>query len=529
VGLSYAFMSSAARWGRLLSISVALSTLSLTACGDGADVRLKRIRSDTLPRPDLDASGVGTGGAGDGALVIPPPSCTGLACQVEACDGSPKTSVSGVVYDPAGKVPLYNVVVYVPGDKLAEFPPKVQCQTCEGFFGSAKPVAVTITGTDGHFKLEGVPAGNQIPLVIQVGRWRREIFVPHVAACTDTPIDKSSTRLPMNHREGHIPKIAIATGGSDALECLVRKIGIDLDEFTNEKGPGRVNLFYGRQWVPTTGDVMEHVSDQPHSMENGTPLTSADDLWNNESLLDSYDMMLLSCEGTNANHIPRTALQYENVRRYADLGGRIYGSHWHHDWIDPEARASDSDAGRDAGPDPYPEVVNFATSAHGFDDPITAFIVKDFPKGGAFAEWLWNVGASPQGRGQIEIKGAEHSVDSIVENDSGMPISYAWIDGFDTDATHKSTFNTHMVQYFSFNTPVGKPECGRMVFSDVHVSAGAGTASGKLAFPEGCNLSPDGGSPDLSPQEKALEFMIFDLSSCVQPDGAVVLPPPFIR
>ncbi len=88
--------------------------------------------------------------------------------------------------------------------------------------------------------------------------------------------------------------------------------------------------------------------------------------------------------------------------------------------------------------------------------------------------------------------------------------------------------------YFSFDTPVnapigdgGSPEyCGRAVFSDLHVAGNPLTKdnAGKPP-PSSCD------QVDLSPQEKALEFMLFDLSSCVVPDTVAVpvdagLPPP---
>jgi hypothetical protein len=498
VGLDYRRMSIAAGLARrnqaLLFCGVSGLSL-LTGCGDGIDIQLGGRHFTDKTR---DASAGGTGGDTDGGHLVTGGACSGLACRVDSCVGKPKTTISGTVYDPAGQVPLYNVAVYVPGDALNEIPAGVQCQTCNGFF-SGRPIAVALSGSDGRFSVTDAPAGTDIPLVIQVGKWRREIKVPSVAPCADNPVDPVLTHLPSTQSEGHLPKIAIATGGSDALECLLRKIGVLDQEFTNEKGNGRVNLFYGHQ------SVQEVIFDEPSSMADGTPLTSADTLWGDARLLDGYDMMLLSCEGNN--NVKRTDAEYKNVRRFADIGGRVFGSHWHHGWINPKA-VSDPEGITET----YPTVVKFSSGAHGFnppETPITVSIDTTFQKGQAFSEWLYNVGASST-IGVIDIKGAEHSVDSVVPG-----VAQQWIYGTDTQNSKP------MVQYLSFNTPVGAQECGRMVFSDVHVSAGTGTDSGKVPFPSGCLAK------ELSPQEKALEFMIFDLSSCVQPDTApVVVPPP---
>lgn len=72
---------------------------------------------------------------------------------------------------------------------------------------------------------------------------------------------------------------------------------------------------------------------------------------------------------------------------------------------------------------------------------------------------------------------------------------------------------------YGFPTPVGGQACGRMVFTDVHLSAGSGD-SGKAVFPS-C-------SDALSPQQQALAFLIFDLANCVQPTDTEPPPRPTI-
>jgi hypothetical protein len=66
---------------------------------------------------------------------------------------------------------------------------------------------------------------------------------------------------------------------------------------------------------------------------------------------------------------------------------------------------------------------------------------------------------------------------------------------------------------FQFTTPIEAApadRCGKVVFSDMHVSGDSRSTTG-TAFPGQC------ANTALTPQEKALAFMFFDIASCVQP------------
>ncbi len=422
----------------------------------------------------------GTAGTSGGSSV----GCQRLQCQKVVCPNGGKTTVSGKIYDPAGRVPLYNVMVYVPNAPLAEIPQGVSCQTCDGT-ASGSPVASALSDASGSFVLDNVPVGPDIPLVIQVGKWRRQVTIPNVAECTDTPLtDKEMTRLPRTQAEGHIPLIALSTGHSDALDCLLRKIGIADSEFTNDSGGGRVHMYRGGGASTSSQGAATLVSGAAFADSYAT-------LFPNYTKLAGYDILILQCEGSQLEDLktPHAAL----MKKYADNGGRIFAEHLHSVWFRKGAA-------------PWPATATWIGVADDLNT-ITGIVDTSFPKGVSFADWLMAVGASTV-RSQVPLVMAQHSVDAPLGTGTRRWIS--------TDAPAS-------VQYLTFNTPVEtapENQCGRAVFTDVHVGVGAGVSHPETPFPSGCTASLD-----MSPQEKALEFMFFDLSSCVMPDMVKPKPP----
>jgi hypothetical protein len=427
----------------------------------------------------------------DGA---PSSECKNLQCDIRQCANGPKTSVSGTVYDPAGKNPLYNVAVFVPNAQPEPFAFGATCDSCSALY-TGSPVVSTLTDAKGQFKLENVPVGTDVPLVIQIGKWRRQLKLATVVECQDNPQPDKSLRLPKNRSEGDIPKIAVSTGGADTLECLLRRIGVDASEYVpGSNDGGRIAIYHGKSY--SGNDPAPNTA--PAAPESATSL------WNNLASLSRYDIVMLSCEGDETENMNQQALH-----DYASSGGRVFASHFHYSWFNTGPYASEN-------------LATWSTGSNDIGDIDTDIVTTrangmPFTKGIALKEWLGNVNALQNG--QLHIEAARHNADVSAANQP----SQAWIvaaEGDDKGAT----------QYFSFNTPtdalanVGDNAamyCGRVVYSDLHVGAASGDDK-EDAVPTGCS------DHDLSPQEKALEFMLFDLSSCVTPDELPPVPPPVI-
>jgi hypothetical protein len=69
-----------------------------------------------------------------------------------------------------------------------------------------------------------------------------------------------------------------------------------------------------------------------------------------------------------------------------------------------------------------------------------------------------------------------------------------------------------MLLHYTFDTPVGQPsQCGHAIFSDFHVTNQSNTSL--FSFP--ADATQECGTTPMTAQEKILEYMIWDLASCV--------------
>jgi hypothetical protein len=406
---------------------------------------------------------------------------TGDSCNNNVCMACGSTgTVIGTVYAPNGVDPLAGVTVYVPGAAVTAFAPGISCETCtQSLKGS--PVTKTVTLANGTFSLPNVPAGTNVPLVIQKGHWRRQFVIPSVAGCTNTQLPTSGgsqIRMPRTSTvhaggEGDIPLMAFVTGAVDALECLLRKIGIADTEFSDPSGTGRVRMYLG--------------SGSPGAAYS-TSTPSETTLWATPAAIDSYDMVYFACQGDDYE---KTAAQQQIVVNYANAGGRVLATHYSYVWITNDTdNATWSTTASWVPGLPTGEGV-FST------DPLVGTLNQSFPRGALLAQWLQAIGATTT-LGQVQV--------GTLRNDflGVLGASSSWLTVTDF------TLGTVPLHY-TFDTPVGAApanQCGRVLYSDFHAEDATTTGS---TFPAECTTT------GMTAQEKMVEHMLFDLDDCLGP------------
>jgi hypothetical protein len=448
------------------------------------------------------AGGGGTGGTQQpfdaGQIDVPDAptgQCKNLQCRQTVCSAGAKTTLTGTVYAPNGTLPLYNALVYVPNVPLPPIPPGLTCDRC-GTIPQGEPVVAALTDHRGVFVLDNVPVGQDIPLVIQVGKWRRQVVIPEVASCTETRLtDPELTRLPRNRSEGDMPRIAVTTGICDNITCLLPKLGIDEQEIGIAGDDVAITFYGGGPAGPSEGELTRY---EPRLQQ----MTLASGLWSDLNELQKYDMGLFSCECEEAPGSKGPAA-YEAMTRYLDMGGRVFGTDYQYVWYK-------------YSPDPnLQNALAFRPSEFGDLAPaVPVRLDTSFPKGKALADWLANL---RPGSSYGEV-----TCEQVWDNLRGANEAASQVWGVSPPPATEMT-TSDRPRFVTINTPAGvasSEQCGRAVHLDAHI-----TSSSTILiedYPEDCGT-------ELLEGEEVLAFFFFDVASCIQDDGAPVVVPPVVE
>lgn len=437
------------------------------ACTDGV----------CAPRPDASVSSVSGGGvAGGGSALSDGGAGGGTVVVIPPCELNHTGSLEGTVTEPSGQLALPNVLVFIPTVGLEDFPvgPPARCPGCDDDV-SGLPLTSTLSSTTGTFQLDDVPAG-RTRLVFQTGRWRREVEV-FVNECATTSLSRLITRLPRSRAEGDLPRFALVTGAADPFECLLLKLGIAPSEFTRPDAGGRVQLYVNNGQL----------------LDGGLP--SEAELLATPDRLSQYDQVIFPCRGAPWG---RSQAERDAIGHFVDRGGRFFTTHYGYTWMEGQ---------------PFSQTATWSPSAQ-FATNDVVDVITTFPKGAIFGQWLSQVaGVSTR----VPLVDPRYNVGSVKGSTIAWLGSPARRMGPDPRWTAQLTFTTPL------DAGVG---CGRVAFSDFHVSTNAlqvplisscttppcPPPPPTPTFPENCLRTV------FTDQEKVLVYLLFDLATCARND-----------
>jgi hypothetical protein len=481
------------------------------ALGDGGGASIV-----TVP---FDAGQVPPGEIADLNHDCPDGSCGGVGVFPDAGpDAGPVTTISGTIYDPGVNVPLPNIVVYQPSGAVTVPSAGVSCDTCSSLLSPA--LASTSTDVNGKFTLQ-VTGTTNIPIVIQTGKWQRQVTVvgpltagvdnPQ-AACTPATAPGCLWRLPRSGSaagaaacgancasavvpEGHIPLIALATGDQEPFECSMAVFMGGANGGSWEMGP------------PSSGKRIQLFKDSGSDTSPGAPGVAS--LYASQAAMNAYDVVLLPC--AFAGSLPTIGAPAQGYFvDFTESGGKLFIDHHDGDALVNAARTG---------------IAPFKTTATWMaGDGITAtspalgkVLGADAPHT-LFRQWLTNVGA--YGGGVLNTPTPRN--EALIPN---VANTFEWVWGQSGNAWNAGFTNSDYTLSYSFDltaagvTAAGTTGCGRVVYNNMHVDTSRGATSG--TFPGTCNFGTG-----LSANEQAFDYLLFELSGCSVTASPVPTPPP---
>jgi hypothetical protein len=446
---------------------------------------------------------------------------------------------------------------------------------------TADGTAGTYTDETGTFKLTNVPVGKALTVVIQLGRWRRVFQVDIDKSCDVNNVPDKTFLMPSKQSQGNIPLMAMVTGNADSLECVLRKMGIDDTEFTDPAGGGRVQFYLASDATATIAhsgqqiDATTPVQGVLFGKDGaGQPVINGYDMTILACQGGAYaqsaaDLTTLRNYAAAGGRVFTTHYSYSwltnNDAKTSDAG---IADNWSEvaKWnADENDRATTAVGVIDLMSNPkgnafqgWLQAVGASPGIAGTPGTTDVIVIRHDTDAissvaGQTQQWLYRNGTNNKRctvSGGICLTNTDCAAKvcnvntalscavtadcnpggaKVCRNKPGFPTCTQNTDcgGMNNCVTQTCQANTcagnnyagqKLPLHFTFNTPVNLKEdlttdppslqCGRVLFSDFHVQDAQ--EFGKT-FPAQCDTNP------MNSQEKLLEFMIFDLGSCVPP------------
>jgi hypothetical protein len=376
------------------------------------------------------------------------------------------TEVTGTVLSPNGQDPIFGAVVYVTHGEPAAISPGVACDSC-----AVPPDALgfAVTGADGSFSIpHAFDEGGAVNVVIQKGRFRRIVRLS-TSGCNPQMLTSAQTSLPgASGTDVSFPRILVPTTVNDDIGTVLTRIGIT--EF---------DMMDGCRRAATAADIM------------ACPLGQ---LLADPARIAQYNMILLPCGALGNFHtwqvLPPGVIT--GLQGFLQAGGRLYSSDLSYGVIQR----------------PFPDAFTFAggtTLSQNGNDPADVGLggsrttprsyegIIDDPD---LLAWMSGRGALLANNhvSLTEFINPWGAVDRAGANaTTWVHASVPWHDASGAiipDADHPLTVEA---TYRGMNGA----GCGRVVYTSYHTNS---TTTGPL-----------------TPQERVLEWLIFELGGCVTP------------
>jgi hypothetical protein len=193
--------------------------------------------------------------------------------------------------------------------------------------------------------------------------------------------------------------MALLTGGHDDLGCFLRRIGIDAAEYSAPGAGGRLHIYKG-----LSSGSGASPGNGP-GLSTGTPgdcTGGACPLWASRQSLETYDIVLLACEGGENNQTkPPSAMTA--MHDWLGEGGKLFATHFHYTWFMNSPASDFRNVATWLGPS--------GVNGMGTYQIDTSRMAPGPERGPEFAKWLSMVGDA-SGAG-VPLRSAANSVSTV--------------------------------------------------------------------------------------------------------------------